>query len=73
MKKKLGAIAIFASMIITFILWLLIKPIREISTVSGYSQLLAAFALVTFGFINFISTRHKILDHLFDGLDKSYI
>ena len=73
MKKKLGAIAIFASMIITFILWLLIKPIREISTVSGYSQLLAAFALVAFGFINFISTRHKILDHLFDGLDKSYI
>lgn len=60
-------------MIITLILWLLIKPTRDISTMSGYSQLLAAFALVAFCFINFISTRHKLLDHLFDGLDKSYI
>ena len=73
MRKKLGVLVIFASLIITLILWIRIKPTREISTVSGYSQLLAAFALVTFGFINFISTRHKILDHLFDGLDKSYI
>jgi len=73
MKKKLGIGLILSSFIITWILWLFIKPIREISVMSEYSQLLAAFALVAFGFINFISTRHKILDHLFDGLDKSYV
>jgi len=73
MKKKFGILVILFSMIITWTLWLLIKPTRDISIMSGYSQLLAAFALVAFGFINFISTRHKILDYLFDGLDKSYI
>jgi predicted ferric reductase len=73
MKKKLGSLIILMSMIITLILWLFIKPTRDISTMSGYSQLLAAFALVAFCFINFISTRHKILDSLFDGLDKSYV
>ena len=73
MKKKLGIVVILLSMIITWILWLFIKPTRDISIMTGYSQLLAAFALVAFAFINFISTRHKILDYLFDGLDKSYI
>lgn len=73
MKKKLGIVIIFISMIITWMLWLIIKPTREISTMSGYSQLIAALALVAFAFINFISTRHRILDDLFDGLDKSYI
>ena len=73
MKKKLGIIVILLSMIITWILWLFIKPTRDISMMSGYSQLLASLALVAFGFINFISTRHKSLDYLFDGLDKSYI
>jgi predicted ferric reductase len=73
MKKKLGIIIILLSMLITWISWLFIAPIREISAISGYSQLLASFSLVAFAFINFISTRHKILDNLFDGLDKSYI
>jgi predicted ferric reductase len=73
MKKKLGIMTILLSMIITWILWLFIEPTRKISIISGYSQLIAAFALEAFTFINFISTRHKILDNLFDGLDKSYI
>lgn len=73
MKKRLGIVMILLSMIITWILWLLIKPTREISVMTGYSQLLASLALVAFAFINFISTRHKSLDYLFDGLDKSYI
>lgn len=64
---------ILFSLIITWLLWLLAKPTREISVMSEYSQLLAAFALVGFCFVNFISTRHKILDYLFQGLDKSYI
>jgi predicted ferric reductase len=73
MRKRLGIILITLSMLITLVFWLMIKPTREISAMSGYSQLIASFALVAFAFINFISTRHKILDDLFDGLDKSYI
>ncbi|OOM82409.1 2-halobenzoate 1,2-dioxygenase electron transfer component [Clostridium puniceum] len=73
MKKRVGIGLILSSFIITWILWLLIKPIREISVMSEYSQLIAAFALISFSFINFISTRHKILDNLFGGLDKSYV
>ncbi len=73
MKSISGKLVILMSMIITWVLWLFVEPIREISAMSGYSQLIAAFALVAFAFINFISTRHKILDGLFDGLDKSYI
>lgn len=73
MKKKLGIIVILLSMAITWIAWLFVDPIREISAMTGYSQLLASFSLVSFAFINFISTRHKILDNLFYGLDKSYI
>jgi len=73
MKKKLGIVVIMLSMIITWILWLFIKSTRDISIMTGYSQLLASLALVAFAFINFISTRHKSLDYLFDGLDKSYI
>jgi len=73
MKKKLGIIVILLSMAITWIAWLFVEPIREISAMTGYSQLLASFSLVSFAFINFISTRHEILDDIFNGLDKSYI
>lgn len=73
MKKKLGITIILLCMAITWITWLFIKPIREISDMTGYSQLLASFSLVAFALINFISTRYKILDNIFDGLDKSYI
>lgn len=73
MKNKLGIVIILLSMAITWIVWLFSEPIREISPMTGYSQLLASFSLVAFAFINFISTRNKILDNLFDGLDKSYI
>lgn len=73
MKKKLGIIIVLLSIVITWMAWLFMEPVREISPMTGYSQLLASFSLVAFAFINFISTRHKILDNLFDGLDKSYI
>lgn len=65
MKKRVGIGLILFSIIITWLLWLFIKPTREISMMSEYSQLLAAVALVGFTFVNFISTRHKILDYLF--------
>lgn len=73
MKKRLGMGLILSSFIMTWILWLVITPTRNISSMSEYSQLIAAFALVSFGLINFISTRHKVLDYLFNGLDKSYL
>ncbi|OOM16128.1 ferredoxin reductase family protein [Clostridium saccharobutylicum] len=73
MKNKSGNIIILSTMILTWILWLFAKSTRDISSMSGYSQLIASFALVAFAFVNFISTRHKVLDYLFDGLDKSYI
>lgn len=61
MKKRLGIGVILVSIILTWILWLFASLTREISTMSEYSQLLAAFALV--GFINFISIGHKFLDY----------
>jgi predicted ferric reductase len=73
MKKRVGSGVILFSITLTWLLWLFVKPTREISVMSEYSQLLAAFALVGFSFVNFISTRHKILDYLFQGLDKSYV
>lgn len=73
MKRKSGILVILLSIVITAILWVGAKPTRTIPAVTEYSELLAAFALVAFAFINFISTRHRFLDDLFDGLDKSYI
>ncbi|QAA30500.1 ferric reductase-like transmembrane domain-containing protein [Clostridium manihotivorum] len=73
MKKRSGLIFIIITMAITYISWLFASSTREISKASEYSQLIAAFALVAFSLVNFISTRHKILNRIFNGLDKSYI
>lgn len=73
MKKKSGLFIILFSMLITVVFWLFIKPTRDIPMISQYSQLLASLALVGFCIINFISTRHTVLDKLFNGLDRSYI
>ncbi|HEY5525770.1 MAG TPA: ferric reductase-like transmembrane domain-containing protein [Clostridium sp.] len=73
MKKKFGLFIILLSMIITWAFWIFISPTRDIPSIRQYSQLIAAFALVSFAIVNVISTRHKSLDNLFDGLDKSYI
>ncbi|MDF2882355.1 MAG: putative ferric reductase [Clostridiaceae bacterium] len=73
MRKKTGILFISFSMLVTGLFWLLMKPTRNIPMMSQYSQLLASFAMAAFAMINFISTRHRLLDYLFDGLDKSYI
>lgn len=73
MRKKSGILIIILSMLVTAILWVGAKPTRTIPAVTQYSELLASLALIAFAFINFISTRNKILDDIFDGLDKSYI
>lgn len=73
MRKKLGLLFILFSFLITFIFWSMASPTRTIPLVTQYSQLAASFALVGLAFLNFISTRNKLLDALFDGLDASYI
>ncbi|MDD3225786.1 MAG: ferric reductase-like transmembrane domain-containing protein, partial [Clostridium sp.] len=73
MKITKGKLIIIFSMIITWVTWIFMDPTRQINLITGYSQLIASFALVAFTLVNFISTRHSILDDLFDGIDKSYI
>ncbi|PJI08642.1 MULTISPECIES: ferredoxin reductase family protein [Clostridium] len=73
MRKKYGNLIIIFSILVTLALWLFVKPTRNISLLSQYSELLASIALVGFALINFISTRSKILDKIFHGIDKSYI
>lgn len=73
MKKNTGILFISISILLTWIFWMLVKPTRNIPMISQYSQLIASFAMAAFAMINFISTRHSILDYIFDGLDKSYI
>lgn len=70
MKKnnKLLCIAI----LITVLCWLLVKPLHPISLMRHFSLLVAAFSFLGFSYVNFISTRHPLLDRLFDGLDKAY-
>ncbi len=73
MKKRLGIILILITIIVTWMFWIFIEPSRAIPRISEYSQFIACCALVLLGWINFISTRHKALDTLFNGIDKSYI
>ncbi|MDT8716830.1 ferric reductase-like transmembrane domain-containing protein [Clostridium sp. 19966] len=73
MKKKLGILIILLSVIITYVFWSFETPTRVIPLVTQYSQLLASISMIFFAAINFISTRHEVLDKLFDGMDKSYI
>lgn len=73
MKKYLGFISIIACMLITILFWSFSQPSKNIWIYREISQLVAALMLVGFTWINFISTRHRILDSLFNGLDKSYI
>lgn len=73
MRKKSGILIIILSMLITVVFWVGAKPTRTIPAITQYSELLASLALIAFAFINFISTRNKILDDLFYGLDRAYI
>jgi predicted ferric reductase len=59
--------------LVTLTCWLLATPIHPISSKIQISQFLGALTLVGFSYVNFISTRHPLLDGLFNGLDKAYI
>lgn len=71
MKKNHMLLAVI--FLITVICWLFVKPIQPISSARNFSQLIGALALLGFAYVNFVSTRHPLLDHLFDGLDKAYV
>ncbi|MBL4931662.1 ferric reductase-like transmembrane domain-containing protein [Clostridium paridis] len=73
MKKQKGLIIIMISIIITYISWAFIRPTRDIPAITQYSQLIAAIVMVFFCLVNFISTRHKFAEYMFNGLDKSYL
>jgi len=58
--------------LVTVICWLFTKPAHPISLIAQFSQLIAALALLGLAYVNFISTRHPMVDRLFNGIDKAY-
>ncbi|MCL1790332.1 MAG: ferric reductase-like transmembrane domain-containing protein [Peptococcaceae bacterium] len=70
MKKGYPVLGFFA--VFTILCWLATPALKEVSFLTELSQLFAALALVGFSCAFFISTRHPMLDTLFNGLDKSY-
>jgi Predicted ferric reductase len=73
MKKYLGIIIILITFVLTHVFWRFEETSSSGISFRGYSQLIASIAMVTLAWINFISTRHSLVDKLFNGLDKSYI
>lgn len=69
---KMNRIFLGATCLITVMCWLFTEQITQISLMMQVSQLLAALSLVGFAYVNFISTRHSSVEHLFDGVDKAY-
>lgn len=59
--------------LVTVICWLFTKPVHPNSSIAQFSQLSAALALLGLAYVNFISTRHPMIDSLFNGLDKAYV
>lgn len=73
MKRYKGLLLVLVSFLLTFIFWLLEQTSAQSISYRQYSELIASIALLVFAWINFISTRSKLLDKLFDGMDKAYI
>jgi len=71
MKK--GILVLGLIYIVTIICWFITPPISEISFINQISQCMGALALVGFAYMGFISTRHNLVDELFNGLDKAYV
>lgn len=73
MRRKTGILIIFLCMLVTSICWYIVSQNSSSLGTKQISELIAALALVAFALVNFISTRHRVVDNLFNGLDKSYI
>lgn len=73
MKKYRGLILIILTFVFTYIFWMPEKQASAMASNRQYSQFIASIALVAFAWINYISSRHKLIDMIFNGLDKSYV
>lgn len=73
MKKFLAITLIVVTFLLTYAFWALEQPAKTVSIYRQYSQLIASMAMVALAWINYISTRHRWVDDIFNGLDKSYI
>ncbi|MDP4094918.1 MAG: FAD-binding oxidoreductase [Bacillota bacterium] len=73
MKKYAGIVLIILSSLLTIAFWSFEQPVKTISVYRQVSQLIASIALLNLMWINYISTRHSLIDRIFNGLDKSYI
>lgn len=72
MKKYYGIIIVLTFLLI-WIFWCFEALSKPVYGYRGYSQLIASTALITFTWIFYISTRHRLIDKIFYGLHKSYI
>lgn len=73
MKKYFGIILIVLTFLLTWIFWCFEALSKPVFGYRGYSQLIASIGLITFTWIFYISTRHRLMDKIFYGLDKSYV
>ncbi|SHI86354.1 ferredoxin reductase family protein [Parasporobacterium paucivorans] len=73
MKKYSGIILILITVFSTSFFWYFASTTSQISTFRQYSQLLASLALLAFAWISFISSRLRLVDSIFNGLDKAYV
>ncbi len=72
-NRKTGNAVFILMLLLTVVCWLVSQPVETISTISRVQQLFGALAIVGFACTIFLSTRNRILDRLFNGLDKAYV
>ena len=70
---KRGLLAIAGVGALTVLAWALSHPVTDVALGVRVAQLIAALALVGFATSNAISTRYRVIDGLFNGLDKAYL
>ena len=68
-----GVIAASAVGAVTVLTWLVSRPVDDVSGMGQVSQLFGMVALAGFACVMAISTRHRLVDAAFGGLDKAYV
>ncbi|MCL2470859.1 MAG: ferric reductase-like transmembrane domain-containing protein [Propionibacteriaceae bacterium] len=71
MKQGIAAITVMAA--ITVVTWAASTSTMAMPRSGEVAQLLGALALVTLAAILIIATRWRVVDRLFNGLDKAYV
>lgn len=75
-EKKRGVYAIYGTLLLTFLLWLLSKSrVQEIFNYpfASLNQISALLGTVLFSWSLLLSTRLKVIEDIFGGLDKVYL